>query len=57
MVPIKQRLNNKPIGVKCKALKDFEKGMTSKDVAAKYDVPKNTLSAWVENKHKLITSF
>ena len=32
-------LNNKPIGVKCKALKDLEKGMTNKDVAAKYGVP------------------
>ena len=25
MVPIKRRLNNKPIGAKCKALKDLEK--------------------------------
>ena len=56
MVPIKQRLNNKPVGVKCKALKDLEKGMTNKDVAAKYGVPKNTLSTWVKNKHKLTTS-
>ena len=56
MVPIKRRLNNKPIGVKCKALKDLEKGMTNKDVAAKYGVPKNTLSTWVKNKHKLTTS-
>ena len=56
MVPIKRRLNSKPIGVKCKALKDLEKGMTNKDVAAKYGVPKNTLSTWVENKHKLTTS-
>ena len=44
MVPIKRRLNNKPIGVKCIALKNLEKGMTNKDVAATYDVPKNTLS-------------
>ena len=56
MMPIKRRLNNKPIGVKCKALKDLEKGMTNKDVAAKYGVPKNTLSTWVKNKHKLTTS-
>ena len=55
-MPIKWRLNNKPIGVKCKALKDLEKGMTNKDVAAKYGVPKNTLSTWVKNKHKLRTS-
>ena len=56
MVPIKRRLNNKPLDVKCKALKDLEKGMANKDVAAKYGVPKNTLSAWVKNKHKLTTS-
>ena len=30
--------------------------MTNKDVAAKYGVPKNTLSTWVKNKHKLTTS-
>ena len=30
--------------------------MTNKDVAAKYDVPKNTLSTWVKNKQKLTTS-
>ena len=53
IVPIKRRLSNKPIGVKCKALKDLEKGMANKDVAAKYGVPKNTLSTWVKNKHKL----
>ena len=56
MVPVKRRLNNKPISVKCKALKDLEKGMTNNDVAAKYGVPKNTLSTWVKNKHKLTTS-
>ena len=56
MVPIKRRLNNKSIGVKCKALKDLEKGMTNKDVAAKFGVPKNTLSKWVKNKPKLTTS-
>ena len=55
-VPIKRRLSNKPIGVKCKALKDLEKGMPNKDVAAKYGVLKNTLSTWVKNKHKLTTS-
>ena len=30
--------------------------MTNKDVAAKYGVPKNTLSAWVKNKRKLAAS-
>ena len=56
MVPIKRRLNNKPIGVKCKALKDLEKGMTNKEMATKYDVLKNTLSTWGKNKHKLTIS-
>ena len=49
MVPIKRRLNNKPIGVKCKALKDLEKGMTNKDVAVKYGFPKNTLFTKFDN--------
>ena len=53
---IKRRLKNKSIGVKCKALKDLKKGMTNKDVPAKYGVPKNTLSTWVKNKHNLATS-
>ena len=56
MVPIKRRLNKKPIRVKSKTLKDLEKGMTNEDVEAKYGVPKNSLSAWVKNKHKLTTS-
>ena len=56
MVPIKRNLNSKPIGVKCKALKDLEKGMTNKDVAGKNGVAKNTLSPWEKNKHKLTTS-
>ena len=30
-----------------------EKGRNNKDVAAKYAVQKNTLSAWVKNKEKL----
>ena len=30
-----------------------EKGRNYKDVAAKYAVQKNTLSAWVNNKEKL----
>ena len=38
------------------SLKDLEKGMTKKNVAAKYRVPKNTLSTWVKNKRKLTTS-
>ena len=36
-----------------KHLKIKEKGESNKDVAAKYNVPKNTLSNWVKNKDKL----
>jgi len=57
MAPVKPRkLDNKSIGIKCKALKDLEKGMKNKDVAAKYGVKKNTLSTWLKNKKKLTTS-
>ena len=33
-------------------LNDLEKGMSNKDVAAKYGVPKNNLSTWVKNKEE-----
>ena len=56
MVPLKRRLNNKPIGVKCKGLKDLGNGMANKDVVAKYGVPKKTLSTWVKNKQNLTIS-
>ena len=32
------------------------KGPSNKDVAAKYGVPKNTLSTWVKNKEKLVNA-
>ena len=38
---------------KCQALKDLQKGESNKDVAAKYNVPKNTLSTWVKKKQKI----
>ena len=41
---------------KFKALKDLENGMSNKDVAAKYDVPQNTVSTWLKSKHKLTAS-
>ena len=34
------------------SLKDLEKGLSNKDVAAKYGVSKNTLSNWVKSKEK-----
>ena len=41
---------------KCQSLKDIEKGLSNKDVAAKYGVPKNTLSTWVKSKEKLFAA-
>ena len=53
MPPVKRKLTNKSFFEKCKALKDLENGMSHKDVAAKYGVPRNLVSTWVKSKHKL----
>ena len=53
---VKRKLTNKSIIEKCKALKDLEKGMSNKELAQKYGVPKNTVSTWVKNKNKLLIS-
>ena len=52
MAPLHQKLTNKTAVEKCKALKDVGKGMLNKQVAGKYRVPRNTVSAWVKNKEK-----
>ena len=36
--------------------KDIEKGLPNKDVATKYGVPKNTISTWIKNKNKILSS-
>ena len=56
MAPVKRKLTNKSLAEKCKALKDLENRLSSKDVATKYGVPRNTVSTWVKNKHKLTAS-
>ena len=56
MAPVKQKLTNMLLAEKFKALKDLENGMSNKDVAAKYDVPQNTVSTWLKSKHKLTAS-
>ena len=48
----KGKYTHKTLREKCQTLKDLEKGESSKDVAGKYNVPKNTLSTWVKNKEK-----
>ena len=34
----------------------LEKGLLNKEVARKYNVPKNTISTWVKNKDKILSS-
>ena len=53
MAPVKRKLTNKSLAEKCKSLKDLENGLSNKDVATKYGVPRNTVLTWVKNKHKL----
>ena len=48
----KRKYTHKTLCEKCQGLKDLEKGENNKDVAAKYNVPKNTWSTWVKNKKK-----
>ena len=56
MALVKQKLRNKSLAEKCKALKDLENGLSNKDVATKYGVPQNTVLTWIKNKHKLTAS-
>ena len=39
---------------KCKAIKNLEQGMSNKDVAHKYSVPRNTVSTWCKIKRKVV---
>ena len=49
----KRKLNTKSIKEKCDALKEVEDGKAKLQVAAKYGIPKNTLSTWLKNKDKI----
>ena len=52
----KRKHVHKTLQEKCQALKDIEKGLPNKDVATKYGVPKNTISTWIKNKDKMLSS-
>ena len=39
------------------ALKDLEKGLRKKAIAEKFNVPKNTLTYWIKNKHDIIQKY
>ena len=49
---LKRKLLVKTLNERCKALKDIEKGLSSKDASKKYGVPPNTISTWIKNKEK-----
>ena len=48
---VKLKLNMKTLKEKCDILSHIEKGMTNKEAADKFGVPKNTISTWIKNKH------
>ena len=49
----KRKYIYKTLREKCHALKELEKEESNKDIAAKYNVARNTLSTWVKNKENL----
>mgnify|MGYP001795526029 FL=1 len=53
----KRKLSLKSLEDKYHAIKDIEKGISNKDAAAKYNVPKNTISTWLKNKEKIREAF
>ena len=53
LVAGKRKYTHKTLREKCQAVKDLEKEESNKYVAAKYNMPKNTLSTSVKNKVKL----
>ena len=52
----KLKLNSKSIKDKYSGVKEVEDGKTKSQVAAKCDIPKNTLSTWLKNKGKIFKS-
>ena len=53
LVVEKRKYTHKTLREKCQALEDLEKRENNKNVAAKYNALKITLSTWVKNKEKL----
>ena len=53
---VKRKLNTKTLKEKCDILSHIEKGMTNKEAANKFGVPKNTISTWIEKQRKNFSS-
>ena len=56
MSALKRKLNNVSLIQKCQKIREIEKGMSNKEAAEKYGIPKNTISTWMKNKHKILQS-
>ena len=54
---LEEKVTSKSVKEKVNALNDLKKGMSNKEVAKKYGVAKNTLSAWVNNKEKVLRAY
>ena len=51
-ISVKRKLNTKTLKEKCDILSHIEKGITNKEGADKFGVPKNTISTCIKNKEK-----
>ena len=51
---VKRKLNTKTLKEMCDILSHIEKGMSNKEAADKFGVPKNTISTWIKNKEKSV---
>ena len=50
---VKRKLNTKTLKERCDIVLHIEKGMTNKETADKFGVPKNTILTWIKNKEKV----
>ena len=53
---VKRKLAVKTLAEKCQALRDLKNGISNKNSAEKYGMPKNTVSTCLKNKEKLFTA-
>ena len=53
----KRKISAKTLSDKYEAFKKIERDIPKKDVAAEYNVPRNTISTWLKNKEKIVTAF
>ena len=53
---VKRKLAVQTLAEKYQALRDLENGISNKNAAEKYGVPKNTVSNCLKNKEKLFTA-